>query len=500
MQLNDILTLYPQASLFVGVVLTVLVVLTGLVVRAHRQNKQDRLQLAMLSEQLSLQNEAAIRHIEAVKVHDALQEQHFVLQTQMAQLQPLKGSVAQLEHFVNALQQQLAGKENQLDEARQRLSASEAKTAELSVALELEKTAAHEKIALLENAKNQMSNEFKVLANQIFDSKHQQFAHSSKVSIDAIIAPVKGAIEAFQSRVETVHKEDLEGRASLNEQLKQLQTLNSQMSQEAQNLTQALKGDSKIQGNWGELILERLLERSGLKEGVEFDREKSFVNDEGRRMRPDVIINLPDNKHIVIDSKVSLLHYENALNLDDVKGKEGALKQHLLSLKNHIDTLASKRYEHLVGLNAPDFVLMFIPVEGAYLMAIEADASVFEVAFEKRVAVVTPTTLFTTLKTIEQLWRYERQSENTLKLIKRAAEVHDKFVGFIENFEKVGKQLNTAQSTFDVARKQLVEGSGNLVKQAHMLKELASKTKKELPEHLLQEADVKQSLLEADEI
>ena len=201
-----------------------------------------------------------------------------------------------------------------------------------------------------------------------------------------------------------------------------------------------------------------------------------------------MIINLPDNKHIVVDSKVSLSNYEQALNSENNALRDAALKRHLKSLKNHIDTLASKRYEHLERLNAPDFVLMFLPVEGAYLMAIEADPSIFESAFEKQVAVVTPTTLFTTLKTIEQLWRYERQSENTVKLIKRAAEVHDKFVGFVETFEKVGSQFDTAHKSYQKARNQMMQGSGNLIRQAEMLKELAGKTKKEIPEHLLEEA------------
>ena len=353
----------------------------------------------------------------------------------------------------------------------------------------MEKSAAVEKIALLESAKKQLADEFKVLANQIFEQKQAQFSQNSQTTIEAVLKPMQGALDAFKSRVELVHKEDLEGRASLTEQLKQLHSLNSQMTEEAQNLTQALKGDSKTQGNWGELILERLLERSGLTEGIEFEREKSFTDEHGKRLRPDVIINMPDNKHVVIDSKVSLLHYEQALNSESSKNKSVALKSHLGSLQKHISTLADKRYEHLDQLNAPDFVLMFIPVEGAYLMAIEADSRIFEDAFEKRVAVVTPTTLFTTLKTIEQLWRYERQSENTVKLIKRAAEVHDKFVGFVESFEKVGKQLQTAQLTYAQSHKQMISGQGNLVRQAEMLKNLAGKTKKEIPSHLLNEAD-----------
>lgn len=420
---------------------------------------------------------------------ELLQQQHAQLQEQVTLLRPLEGTVIQLEKQVESQQSTLHQKEMAVSELYEKNNALREAVAELTSQLENEKQNAHQKIQLLEEAKQQLANEFKVLANQIFESKQSQLSEHNKQSVESVLKPMQAALDSFRQRVETAHKEDLEGRASLSEQLKQLQSLNSKMSEETQNLTQALKGDSKTQGNWGELILERLLERSGLREGIEFDREKSFVNDEGKRQRPDVVINLPDNKHIVIDSKVSLVHYELALNSESETARKAALKQHLNSLKSHIDTLASKRYEHLERLNAPDFVLMFVPVEGAYLMAIEADPSVFENAFEKRVAVVTPTTLFTTLKTIEQLWRYERQSENTVQLIKRAADVHDKFVGFVETFEKVGKQLDTVQNSYNTARKQMMSGSGNLVRQAEMLKELAGKTKKEIPEHLLDEAE-----------
>ncbi|WP_178863755.1 DNA recombination protein RmuC [Thiomicrorhabdus cannonii] len=419
---------------------------------------------------------------------EALQAQYALLQQEHRQLQPLIGSVAQLEKQLLDGQNLLQNKEVQLAEAQDKLAYVREQQAQLQQTLEHEKSRAQEKIELLEHAKQQLANEFKLLANQIFEAKQMQFHEQGKQSMEAVVKPMQAALESFKQRVETVHKEDLEGRASLGEQLKQLQSLNAKMSEEAHNLTQALKGDSKTQGNWGELVLERLLERSGLREGIEFEREKSFVDDSGKRLRPDVIINLPDNKHIIVDSKVSLLHYEKALNSDTDTARQHALKQHLSSLKNHIDTLAAKRYEHLERLNAPDFVLMFIPVEGAYMLAIETDPGIFEHAFEKRVAVVTPTTLFTTLKTVEQLWRYERQSENTVKLIKRAAEVHDKFVGFVETFEKVGKQLDTLNGSYHTARKQMLDGSGNLVRQAEMLKELAGKTKKEIPTHLLEEA------------
>ncbi|NPA72985.1 MAG: DNA recombination protein RmuC [Gammaproteobacteria bacterium] len=412
-----------------------------------------------------------------------------ILSKELVALQSVKGAFQQLEERTREQAIQLSEKEALLEALRFSLSESQSEKAELAITLELEQKSSAEKLGLLEEAKAQLANEFKVLANQIFESKQAQLTQSNQSTIDALLKPMHGSLDAFKARVEQVHKEDLEGRASLTEQLKQLQSLNHQMSEDAINLTNALKGDSKTQGNWGELILERLLERSGLTEGLEFDREKSFTDDSGKRLRPDVVINLPDKKHVVIDSKVSLTDYEQAVNSIDANVRETALKAHLKSLKTHIDTLAEKRYEHLDQLNAPDFILMFIPIEGAYLLAIERDTSIFESAFEKRVAVVTPTTLFTTLKTIEQLWRYERQSENTVKLIKRAAEVHDKFVGFVESFEKVGKQLQTAQTTYDQARKQMISGQGNLVRQAEMLKNLAGKTKKEIPEHLLSEAD-----------
>ncbi|MCF6346141.1 MAG: DNA recombination protein RmuC [Thiomicrorhabdus sp.] len=442
-----------------------------------------------LLQKFQQQNEQLIRqelyHEQLVE----LKAQHRTLAQELSQLQSIQGVLKQTEAQHKELMSQLQQKDHALMQLREELKQSSTCVAELSVALENERNNSQEKLALLETTKVQLANEFELLSNRIFEGKQAQFAQQTQDRMDAILKPIQGSLESFKQRVELVHKEDLKERACLSEQLRQLHALNHQMSEETQNLTQALKGDSKLQGNWGELILERLLERSGLTEGVEFDREKSFTDESGKRLRPDVVLNLPDNKHVVIDSKVSLLHYELSLNSANETKRIVALKQHLKSLKNHIDSLANKRYESLAQLNAPDFVLMFIPVEGAYLMAIEADSSIFEDAFEKRVAVVTPTTLFTSLKTIEQLWRYERQSENTVKLIKRAAEVHDKFVGFVESFEKVGKQLQTAQNTYEMTRSQMLSGKGNLVRQAEMLKELAGKTKKEIPEHLLVEAE-----------
>jgi len=414
-----------------------------------------------------------------------LQQENVRLTEQLATLYPLQGEFKQQSQQLEKLHQQLDEAKQDYRALNDQLNQAQSELASVNSRLDAERKSADEKMALLQSAKETLTQEFKVLSNEILEQKQQQMGLQSKEAINGLVQPMQATLEQFKARIEHVHKEDLEGRASLTEQLKALRELNQTMSVGAKNLTKALKGDQKLQGNWGELILHKLLESSGLREGIEFESEKSFTHADGKRLRPDVIINLPDNKQVIIDSKVSLLNYEAALNAENEVEKNRQVKAYIQSLSKHIQALSNKRYDHIEGLNAPDFVLMFIPIEGAYMMAIEDQSAIFEQAFDKRVAVVTPTTLFTTLKTIEQLWRYERQSEHTVKLIKRAAEVHDKFVGFVETFERVGKQLNSAQNSYQQAFKQMSSGNGNLVRQAERLKDLAGKTKKELPEHLL---------------
>ncbi len=352
---------------------------------------------------------------------------------------------------------------------------------------EHEQTQKHnaEKLALLEDAKAKLALEFKALANQIFEEKQQRMTRSSKETLDSIIKPMQKDISEFKQRMEQVHKEDIEARSALSQHLSQLKELNLQMSQDALNLTKALKSDSKVQGNWGEMILENILENSGLREGVEFDREKSFTDDEGKRLRPDVIINMPGKKHVIIDAKVSLTDYERAMSATEKADKEAAIKAHVKSLQKHIQELSAKDYQHIHNINSPDYVLMFVPIEGAYLMAIEADSSIFESAFTKNIAVVTPSTLYATLKLIEQLWRYEKQSSNVAKLTKQAGSLHDKFVTFIKSFEDIETHLGRAQKSYDTALGQLKDGRGNLVNQVKTLADLSGKAKKEIPEHLL---------------
>jgi len=339
--------------------------------------------------------------------------------------------------------------------------------------------------ALETNAKQKLTGEFRLLANQIFEERGRLFTEKNQAGLDEVLKPMREQLGEFRKRVDEVHLNDAKDRASLREHLSQLEGLNRQMSADALNLTHALKGESKAQGNWGEMILERILETSGLREGHEFLREESTDIGGGKRHRPDVIVRMPGEKHIIIDSKVSLTDYERVLSASDSAARKQALKAHVGSLKNHIRSLAGKRYDQLPQLHSPDYVLMFMPIEGAYMMAIEADQGMFEEAFDKRVAVVTPSTLYATLKLIEQLWRYEHQSENVMKLTERAGKLHDKMVSFVESFEEIGNRLGQAQQAYDTSLNRMKSGPGNVIHQISTLGVLAGKTKKELPGHLL---------------
>ncbi|MDQ6988936.1 MAG: DNA recombination protein RmuC [Mariprofundaceae bacterium] len=451
----------------------------------------------------SLQDELRQQHTQAELTQAALerlqqenQQQQQALQVLREQHQQSHTSAATAEQALH-IQQDLMRKEElkgqqlnqQLEQLRANNSQQQSELARLNMAAEKEQQAAVEKLALLEDAKTKLALEFKTLANQIFEEKQQRMTTASKESLDNIIKPMQKDISEFKARMEQVHKEDIEARSALSQHLQHLQNLNQQMSQDAINLTQALKGDNKAQGNWGEMILEKLLESSGLREGYEFEREQTFINDEGNRQRPDVIIRMPGDKQVIIDAKVSLTDYERAMNTQDDEQRKQFIRAHCKSMQSHIQTLAKKRYDHLEGIHSPDYVLMFMPIEGAYLMAIEADRSIFEAAFDQRIAVVTPSTLYATLKLVEQLWRYERQSENVAKLINRAGLLHDKVVDFMKSFEDVGQRLQQAQLSYDKAFGQVKLGRGSVLSQIKTLGELSGKAKKEMPQHLLIESD-----------
>ena len=361
---------------------------------------------------------------------------------------------------------------------------------EQQITLAHERQSAAEKLALLEHNRDALKQEFENLANRIFDQKSERFSQQNQTSMDTLLKPFRDQLSDFRQRVETVHTTETRDRQALRSEIKSLQELNRQITEEASNLTRALKGDKKIQGNWGELILERVLERSGLRKGIEYETQGSYRDSDNQLLRPDVVVHLPDSRNLVIDSKVSLVAYQQWVISDEGSARDAALKQHMDAVRNHIRSLSDKDYSQLNGLRSPDFVLLFMPIEPAFVAAFQHDDSLFSEAFERKIIVVTPTTLLATLRTIENIWRYERQSQNARLIAERASAVYDKLRVFVEAMERLGGQLHTAQGSYDSAMNTLTRGRGNLISQANRFVELGVRVKKELPKAVTEQAEV----------
>jgi DNA recombination protein RmuC len=339
-----------------------------------------------------------------------------------------------------------------------------------------------------EQLQEQFRNEFRNLANEILEEKSKKFTEQNREKLDQLLKPLAEKITEFQKRVEDTHKEDLKGRSALDQHLKILQDMNQKMSEEAKNLTRALKGDTKQQGNWGEVILQRILEKSGLRKGHEYHTQESTTTEDGRRLQPDVIVHLPDEKRLVIDAKVSLTAYEKFSSSDELRDQQNTLKHHISSIRAHIKGLARKNYEQIHGFKSPDFVLMFIPVEPAFSLAMQHDPDLYNEAFEKNIIIVSPTTLLATLATIENVWKQEYQNRNAMEIARRGGLLYDKFAGFVENLEQLGKRIKQTRQSYDSAMNQLSEGSGNLVGQAEKLRELGANASKKLSPDLSEKA------------
>jgi DNA recombination protein RmuC len=378
-------------------------------------------------------------------------------------------------------------------------TALQVEKARLETRLEQERHRGEERVQELENARKRMTEEFQNLANKILEEKGKAFSEQSQNNLDALLKPVREQLEGFRKRVDEVHNQDTVQRAALQGQLDLLKQLNQQMNDEARNLTRALKGDKKAQGNWGELVLERVLEQCGLRAGHEYEVQGSYRDGDDKLLRPDVIVHLPEGKDIVIDSKVSLLDWTGYVAAEDEVGRERALRAHVQAVRNHINSLSNKSYTELKGVRSLDFVLMFMPIEAAFMAAFQHDDKLFGDAFEKRIAVVTPTTLLATMRTVESLWRNERQNDNARRISDQAGKVYDKLRGFLEDFEKIGTQLTTVQRSYDGARKKLSEGHGNLIRQAQNFVELGVKVRKTLPRSLTDEAETEESEPEAED-
>ncbi|MBW2505833.1 MAG: DNA recombination protein RmuC [Deltaproteobacteria bacterium] len=379
----------------------------------------------------------------------------------------------------------LPGLEQGLEKAAQENTALQAKLSELETRLEDERKNTDEKLALLQEAREQLKMEFQNVANKIFEDKSQKFTDQNRENLEGVLKPMREQLLEFKKKVEDVYDKESKDRVSLLNEIVHLKTLNERISEDAVNLTNALKGQSKTRGSWGEMILERVLEESGLQKGREYEVQTMYASEEGQRRHPDVIVHLPEGKDIVIDSKVSLTAYEKYCSADTEEKRGKRLKEHILSIRTHIKTLGDKRYEELKGIRTLDFVLMFLPIEGAFWTAIESEQGLFNEAFDKNIMLVSPSTLLATLRIINNIWRYEDQNKNALIIAKKAGDLYDKFVGFVEALDDVGQKIDKARESYQTARNRLTDGRGNLVRRSLELRQLGVKAQKELPEGLV---------------
>ncbi|MFL1011223.1 DNA recombination protein RmuC [Flavisericum labens] len=336
----------------------------------------------------------------------------------------------------------------------------------------------------LEQRQEQLRKDFELLANKILDEKTSKFTEQNKENIKNILNPLQEKIKTFEEKVDLTQKESISMHSALKEQLLGLKDLNQQMTKEATNLTRALKGDSKMQGNWGELVLERVLEKSGLEKDREYFVQQSFTLENGSRVLPDVVLHLPDGKIMIIDSKVSLTDYERLVNAEDEE-KAQFLKAHVNSVKKHVDQLSQKSYQDLYDIESPDFVLMFIPIEPAFAVVVNEDNSIYNKAFEKNIVIVTPSTLLATLRTIDTMWNNEKQQRNAIEIARQAGALYDKFEGLVIDLTGVGKKIDAAKSDYSAAMNKLVIGRGNIVRSVEKLKKMGAKAKKSLPEAII---------------
>jgi DNA recombination protein RmuC len=384
----------------------------------------------------------------------------------------------------------LQNTEAELKQYQQLLTTAKTKNAELQTRIAEQERSTYEKLKLLQDAEIQLKTQFENLAGKIFEDRSKQFAEQNKTSIDHIVTPLREQLGEFKQRIETVYDNENKDRITLREEIVSLRRDTAKMNQEALNLTRALKGDKKTQGNWGEMILEKVLERSGLRKGIEYETQGAFRDDDNRLFKPDVIIHLPDNKDVIIDSKVSLLAYEHYCSTDDDQERMIAIRQHTGAVRDHIKSLSDKDYSGLHGIKSLDFVLLFMPIEAAFVAAFQADERLFTDAFEHKIIVVTPTTLLATLRTIENIWRYERQNENARAIAEKAGIVYDKIRGFVEELDKLGKQLSTVHTTYDGVMNKLTQGNGNLIRQASSFVDLGVKVKKSFPKNISDQAGI----------
>ena len=360
--------------------------------------------------------------------------------------------------------------------------------AHLQTTLEQERKQSAEKLELLQQAREQMSLEFKSIANEILEDKSRRFTASNRESISEILKPLNEKIQHFEKKVEDTYDRESKERFSLEKEIRSLKELNTRISEDAVNLTNALKGENKTQGTWGEVILESILEKSGLVKGREYETQVSLRAEDGSRSQPDVIVHMPEKKHVIIDAKVSLKAYESFCSESDQERRAVFLLQHVKSVRSHVKALSSTDYQNLMTLNSLDFVLLFMPVEAAFSVAVQQDGGLFTDAFEKNIILVGPSTLLATLRTIQNIWRYEQQSQNAIEIASAAGALYDKFVAFVSDLEDVGGRIEATQKSYEKVHNKLVSGKGNLITRIEKLKQLGARTSKKHTEQVLVQA------------
>ena len=402
------------------------------------------------------------RQLQGAKIREATAGERVTAKE--AELESLRSNQAQLSEDNSSLKSEIQNYREEL--------------ATVKTSLDLERKQFEEKLSLLNESREQLVITFKNLANEIFDDKSKKFTATNKESLNAVLNPLQERIQRFEKRVEETYDKESKERFSLAKEIENLQKLNTRISEEAINLTNALKGDNKAQGSWGEFVLESILEKSGLVKGREYEVQVSLKDEEGGKAQPDVIVHLPESRDIIIDSKVSLKAWDAYSAAKEESIKEEALKQHIASIRNHVKLLSSKDYQNLVGVNSLDYVFLFMPIEAAYSAALQEDPELFQFAFERNIIFVVPTTLLTTLKTVQNLWRLAQQNQNANEIAERAGALYDKFVAFVDDLDDVGHRIDASKKSFEKARNKLLSGRGNLVKRAESLKQLGAKTSK----------------------
>ena len=406
-----------------------------------------------------------------------------------------KSEGAALEEKLNGLRLQLTQRESSIEKLQ--IEKEQIRNEKEALTIHLSKKEADfdnlwernkEQKQEVEQLQEKFTKEFENLANKILDEKTTKFTEQNKENIKTILAPLQDKIQLFEKKVEDTHKESIDYHAALRQQIIGLKEMNEQMSKETINLTKALKGDSKMQGNWGELILERVLEKSGLEKDREYFVQQGHEDEDGNKVFPDVVIHLPDGKKMIVDSKVTLTAYERYVNSEDESEKAQHLKEHVNALKRHVEQLGSKNYHDLYQMDSPDFVLLFVPIESAFATALNEDNTLYNKAFEKNIIIVTPSTLLATLRTIDSMWTNQKQQENAIEIARQAGALYDKFEGLVTDLIKVGKRMDEAKIEYSGAMNKLSEGSGNLINRVESLKKMGAKAKKSLPDVLLKRA------------